>query len=256
MVAAITHARGTALPGHCGMITTSSRSTSAATETPAGLPAGTTVFPDNALDVVRVIETIGSPARVVAHSYGGSVSLVAAGTFPEYFTALAAIEGTHSLNPPDEERVGPAWVRRWADRLRSFEGEKPRVYPTLEDAEARMKEANSRLPDEIVPGLAAYASKPVDGGFIWKYDHWVNARTSMELRRSELPAFWEAVTCPVLLFVASESHARRRQHPSPEDHLRSARTVEIQGAGHWIHHDQPEAFMRELRPFLAAAGPR
>ena len=219
-------------------------------------PGGNYGLPDNALDVVRVIETVGAPARVVAHSYGGSVCLVAAGSFPEHFSALAAIEGTHSLNPPDEERVGPAWVRRWGDRVRSFEGETPRVYATLEDAEARMKEANSRLPDEILPGLAGYASKPVDGGFIWKYDHWVNARTSMELRRSELPAFWEAITCPVLLFLGGESHARRRQHPSPEDHLRTSRTVEIAGAGHWIHHDQPEAFLGELRPFLASAGSR
>lgn len=219
-------------------------------------PGGNYGLPDNALDVVRVIESVGAPARVVAHSYGGSISLVAAGAYPEFFSALVAIEGTHSLNPPDDERVGPAWVRRWGDRLRSFEVEQPRVYPTLDDAEARMKEANSRLPDAILPGLAQYASKPVDGGFIWKYDHWVNSRTSMELRRSELPSFWEAVTCPVLLLLGSESHSRRRQHPSPERHLRSARTVEIPGAGHWIHHDQPEAFLREVRPFLASASSR
>ena len=219
-------------------------------------PGGNYGLPDNALDVVRIIETVGAPARVVAHSYGGSVSLVAAGTFPEHFAALAVIEGTHSLNPPDEEHVGPAWMRRWADRVRSFESEQPRVYPTLETAEARMKEANARLPDAILPGLAAYASKPIDGGFIWKYDHWVNSRTSMELRRSELPAFWEAITCPVLLFLGGESHSRRRQHPAPEQHLHSSRTVEIPAAGHWIHHDQPEAFLRELRPFLAGIGTR
>ena len=59
-----------------------------------------------------------------------------------------------------------------------------------------------------LPGLAGYASRPVDGGFIWKYDLWVNGRTSMEIRRSELPAFWEAITCPVLLFVGGESHSR------------------------------------------------
>ena len=70
-------------------------------------------LPDCALDLVRVIETIGSPARVVAHSYGGAVSLLAAGTYPEHFAAVAAIEGTHSLNPPEEDGVGPAWVRKW-----------------------------------------------------------------------------------------------------------------------------------------------
>ena len=216
-------------------------------------PGGNYGLTDNALDIVRVIETAGSPTRVLAHSYGGSVSLVAAGTYPEHFAALAVLEGTHSLNPPDEEVVGPAWVRRWGDRLRSFETQEPRVYPDLESAAARMKEANRRLPDEMLPALAQHASRAVEGGFIWKYDHWVNARTSMEVRRSELPAFWEAIECPVLLFTGSESHSRRRQHPSPERHFRNSRTVEIAGAGHWIHHDQPEVLLRELRPFFSSA---
>ncbi len=216
-------------------------------------PGGNYGLPDNALDLIRVIETVGSPARVVGHSYGGSVCLVAAGTYPEHFAALGIFEGTHSLNPGDDERVGPAWVRRWGDRLRSFESQQPRVYPDLETAAHRMKVANPRLPDEMLPGLAGYAAKPVGGGLTWKYDHWVNARTSMELRRSELPAFWEAIECPVLLLVGTESHSRRRQHPAPGRHFRESRTVEIQGAGHWLHHDQPEAVLRELRPFLGAA---
>jgi len=37
--------------------------------------------------------------------------------------------------------------------------------------------------------------------------------------------------------------------PDDED----VRVVEIPGAGHWLHHDQPEAVLRELRPFLAAS---
>lgn len=214
-------------------------------------PGGNYGLPDNAVDVVRVIEEAGSPARVVAHSYGGSVCLVAAGAYPEHFARLAVLEGTHSLNPLDSETVGPQWVRRWGDRLRSFETQQPRVYPDLGAAAERMKEANPRLPDEILPGLAGYAARPVDGGYIWKYDLWVNGRTSMELRRSELPAFWEAITCPVLLVVGGDSPQRRRQHPNPERHFRHSRTVQIDGAGHWLHHDQPEAVIRELRSFLA-----
>ncbi|MDZ7726901.1 MAG: alpha/beta fold hydrolase [Dehalococcoidia bacterium] len=34
-------------------------------------PGGNYGLPDNALDIVRVVETVGSPARVLAHSYGG-----------------------------------------------------------------------------------------------------------------------------------------------------------------------------------------
>lgn len=214
-------------------------------------PGGNYGLPDNALDLVRVIEATGSPARVVSHSYGGAVSLVAAGTYPEHFSRLAVMEGTHSLNPPESDTVTPGWVRRWGDRLRSFETQKPRVYPDIAAAATRMKEANQRLPDDLLPGLAAYASRPLGDGYVWKYDLWVNGRTSMELRRDELPAFWEAIACPVLLLVGEDSPQRRRQHPAPGQHFRDSRTVEIAGAGHWMHHDQTDAVIPELRAFLA-----
>lgn len=216
-------------------------------------PGGNYGLPDNALDIVRVVETVGSPARVVSHSYGGSVCLFAAGLYPEHFRALAVIEGAHSLNPQNATKADPGWVRAWADRMRRFESQQPRVYRTLEEAAARMKEANPRLPDAILPDLARYAAMPVEGGYIWKYDLWVNGRTSMEIRRDELPAFWENIACPVLLFIGSESHAAQRQHPHPEQHIRGLRTVRIEGAGHWIHHDQPQALLDELRPFLSEA---
>ncbi|MDZ7726902.1 MAG: hypothetical protein U5Q44_01190 [Dehalococcoidia bacterium] len=115
--------------------------------------------------------------------------------------------------------MGPAWIRRWGDRLRSFEGRTPPVYESLEAATERMREANPRLPDDFVPHLAKYATRPVDGGYTWKYDPWVNGRLSMEVRRSELPAFWEAITCPVLLVTGEESRARARQHPDAEQAL-------------------------------------
>lgn len=214
-------------------------------------PGGTYGLPDNALDVVRVIEAVGAPARVLAHSYGGSVCLVAAGTYPDHFAALAAIEGTHSLNPADGE-MGPRWLRAWGDRARGFEGRAPRVYPDLAAAAERVHEANPRLPDDLVPHIAAYAAKPVEGGYIWKYDPWVNARTSMEIRRDELPRFWAAVTCPVLLVFARET--RPNQRPDAERFFRDARTVRIDDAGHWVHHDQPDALLAALRPFFAEAG--
>ncbi len=214
-------------------------------------PGGNYGLPDIALDVVRVIEATGSPAIVVGHSYGGSVSLVAAGTFPEHFRALVALEGTHSLNPPQFESVGPAWLRSWADRLRDFETQTPRVYPDLEAAARRMLEANPRLPADFLPHLAKFASRPVDGGYVWKYDFWVNGRTSMELRRSELPGFWRAVACPVLLLNGEDSRVRSRQHPDAGKYLRDLRSATIEGAGHWMHHDQPEAVISQIRRFLA-----
>ena len=212
-------------------------------------PGGTYGLSDNAIDLIRVIETVGAPARVLAHSYGGSVSLIAAGTYPEHFTRLAVIEGTHSLNPRDETEMGPRWLRTWGDRIRSYEDSAPRVYPTLDAAAERVAEANPRLPADFVSHLTAYAAKPVEGGYVWKYDWWVNGRTSMEVRREELPRFWAAVECPVLHVFAR--HGQADQVHDAEKYFKDARTVFVEDAGHWLHHDQPEAALAALRPFLA-----
>lgn len=215
-------------------------------------PGGNYGLPDNALDVVRVIETVGSPARVLAHSYGGSVSLLAAGTYPEHFSSLVVIEGTHSLNPRDQE-MGPGWVRQWGDRLRSFEGATQRVYADLAAAEARVREANPRLPEDFTPHLTRHASRPVEGGYVWKYDWWVNGRTSMEVRREELPRFWSAIECPVLLLFARASRVSQRTDAG--DFIRDSRTAFIEDAGHWLHHDQLEATLAQVRPFFAEHPP-
>ena len=209
-------------------------------------------LPDNAVDLVRLVETVGSPARILAHSYGGSVTMVAAGSYPEHFSALAIIEGTHSLNPTETPEMGPEWVRAWADRIRSYEGSKPRVYPDLAAAAERVLQANPRLPAEFVPHLTAWAAKAVEDGYIWKYDWWVNGRTSMEIRHDELPRFWEAIECPVLHLFARGG--RLGQRFDAERHFRDARTALIDDAGHWAHHDQPEAVLAAVGPFLERLG--
>ncbi|MDA0815647.1 MAG: alpha/beta hydrolase [Chloroflexi bacterium] len=209
---------------------------------------GSYTIPDNVLDVVRCIETVGSPARVLGHSYGASISLVAAGTFPEHFAALAAIDGTHSSNPADTDGMGPQWLRRWADRVREFESSVPVVYPDIQAAEQRVRQANPKLPDDLVPHLTRWAAQPVEGGYIWKYDWWVNNRTSMEIRREELERFWGAIECPVMLIAGGGS--RSRQRTDAEQYFRNARSLVVEGAGHWVHHEQPEAVLGAVRPFF------
>jgi pimeloyl-ACP methyl ester carboxylesterase len=211
---------------------------------------GTYGLPDNALDVVKLIDLVGAPARVLGHSYGGSVSLIAAGTFPEHFASLAVIEGTHSLNPSEPQEMGPRWLRQWGDRVRSYESSTPRVYPDLAAAEERVRDANPKLPRDLSPHLTRWAARPVEGGYVWKYDWWVNGRTSMEIRKDELERFWDAVECPTLHLFARESNSRQR--PDAAKYFRDARTAWIENAGHWAHHEQPEAVLAVLRPFFAA----
>jgi len=215
-------------------------------------------LPDNALDLVRVIEAASGEkvaasrrAIVIGHSFGGAVTLVAAGTYPEYFGGIVNIEGTHSLVPREgRDGMRPEWLRAWGDRVRAFELEKPVVYQTFDAAVARMRQGNPQLDDDWLRHLSRYASRKIEGGYVWKYDWWVNARNSMEIRHDELPVFWQNIACPVLLLLSSSSTQRSSQREDAMTYFRDAQVLEVADSGHWIQHDQPERTLEAIRSLL------
>ncbi len=221
-------------------------------------PGSQYAIPDVMLDVVRLAELTGQPVRIVGHSYGASTCLIAAGTFPERFAGVVAIEGTHTMNPPDfqEEGMGPKFLRRWADTVRDLEAvenEGPRVYPTREEMVQRMARSNPRQPEEWVRHLVEHGSRPVDGGFTWKFDPWQRMRTSMEIRKDELERFWANIACPVLLLFAPPARGSGRavQRHDAARLFPNARGVTIDDTGHPIQHDQPDRTIEEMRKFFA-----
>ena len=204
-------------------------------------------------DLLRLLEIVGTPAVVMAHSYGGQVATMTAATYPDMVSALISIEGTASNQPPAFPRMSPEWVRTWVGRVREFEVPSARVYKTVEEAAARIAEANPRLPADFVPDIARYAVKPVEGGYVWKFDNWVHGRTSMDIRTDEREAFWGAIACPVLLFYGELSHMAHRQGVADAEHFKDARAILVPEAAHWVHHDRPDLVISEVRTFLAAA---
>ncbi len=211
-------------------------------------------IPDLAIDVVRLVEEVGAPAKIVGHSFGASTTLIAAGTFPELFDGVIAIEGTHSLNPPEfmDEGMGPNWLRMYADRVREYEDMTPTVYPTLEEVTHRLARQNPHQRHEWVEHLAQYGAKKVEGGYIWKWDLWVRGRTSMELRREELERFWANIDCPVLLLFASSGTGRAAQRLDAAPLFKDARSIVVDPATHTVQHDQPERTIAEMKSFLAS----
>ena len=210
--------------------------------------------PDFVPDLLRLVEILGGGTAIVAHSFGGRVATVTAGTYPGLFSAFVAIEGTSSLQPGEFPEMSPAWMREWSERVRSFETPTFRVYRSIEEAAERIAAANPRLPADFVPHIARYAVKPVEGGYVWKFDNWVHGRTSMEIRRDEREAFWAAIACPALLFCGDESHIAHRVSPEAAQHFADARAVTVHGAGHWVHHDQPTIVIEAMRAFLGQVG--
>ena len=62
----------------------------------------------------------------------------------------------------------------------------------------------------------------------------------------------ERIDCPVLLVRGDESWTGDPEEDGRASAFHDYRSVLIEEAGHWVHHDQLEVFMSHVERFLAA----
>ncbi|MGE0628081.1 MAG: alpha/beta fold hydrolase [Hyphomicrobiaceae bacterium] len=195
-----------------------------------------------------------APVTVIAHSLGGNVALRYTGLYPDHVRRIVAVEGLGF--GPDSKRGQMTAVERmheWIDRLRDHAARSPRRYPTLDEAIARMREANAHLNEEQVRHLTIHGiDQNEDGSFSWKFDPYVRQWAPYDMTYDEIASLWSRITCPVLLMGGTESW-----HPDPRKdgrarYFKNAEAVMFEGAGHWVHHDRLDDFMAHVVPFIEA----
>jgi pimeloyl-ACP methyl ester carboxylesterase len=207
------------------------------------------------LDVAQLIDIIGAPqVTLVGHSLGGAVSIQYAAVYPERVHKLVAIEG---LGPPpalaDRLAGRASWQRiaDWIKQVREFSARQPRRYPTVEAAAKRMLEENSFLSEEQAHHLTVHGiRRNEDGTYTWKFDNYVRVFYPQRYDVGETRELWGRVSCPTLLMRGTESWASDPGEDGRMDAFPNARLVNVAGAGHWVHHDRRDPFLRELRAFL------
>jgi pimeloyl-ACP methyl ester carboxylesterase len=194
-----------------------------------------------------------APLRVVAHSLGGNVALRYAGTFPEDVQRLVVIEGWGGIVPAQPRRQTPARMRGWIETQRSLAARQPRRYATLDDAYQRMLGANPHLSAEQAHHLTIHgANQNEDGTYSWKFDNYTHASQVLDLPGDDVRALWRNIACPVLLIAGSESWTRSSgDQTALVDGFADARHVVVDGAGHWVQHDQLDRFLDLVEDFLA-----
>jgi len=195
-----------------------------------------------------------APVSLIAHSLGGNIALRYAGIYPENLHRLVAIEG---LGPgPRTEIAGDRKplaerMRAWIDQQRAYAARVPRRYASLEAALARMQEANRHLNADQARHLTQHAvNQNEDGTYGWKFDPYVAVWPPYDMTRDAIAELWSSITCPTLLVYGKESWAKNPADDGRLDHFRNARVLGVEGAGHWVHHDQLDVFLREVRGFL------
>jgi pimeloyl-ACP methyl ester carboxylesterase len=206
-------------------------------------------------DLAQLIHQLDlSPVTIVAHSMGGNVSTRYAGLYPENVKKLVSIEGLGPspavLAKRDATPFAERW-RRWIADKRTAAGRLPKRYATIEDAYARMKAENTYLTDEQARHLTIHGvNRNEDGTWSWKFDNHLNVWGFFDMPESEIEALWREISCPTLLLYGADSWASNPEKDGRAKHFKTARVVEYENAGHWLHHDQFDRFMAELRDFL------
>lgn len=181
---------------------------------------------------------------LVGHSLGGRVSMLFAERHPEHVERLVLVD----IAAGRPANIGPD-----ADLSRIAETPPPRAFVSPDEACDYLAQLMFRAPRHMVEESVRHGMRRLDDGrYTWKYDPALLQRT-----RGRGPAvdLWETVRrieAPTLLQygdvsrVVNEELAQRMASTMPR-----CRIERIEGAGHALFTDQPDAFAASVGRFLA-----
>ncbi|MFH0942431.1 MAG: alpha/beta hydrolase [Chloroflexota bacterium] len=203
-------------------------------------------------DLAAFIEALNlKRVSLIGHSMGGNVALKYAATHPEKVARLVIVD------------IGPEMSRRVETRAAQMLSMKKDVYPSLDEAAAYLEAADPLAARELLLQEAAYLTRRLpDGGFTWKQHQMFLGGNApkpagpVSARNEEKWQMMRRVTCPTLVLRGEESDildeevARKMVAEIPLGEM-----VNIAGAGHYVHRDNPARFEKEVRHFLGLKSP-
>lgn len=206
-------------------------------------------------DLAQLAEHLDTPTlTIVAHSLGGNIALRYAGLYPERVRRVVSIEGL-GLPPKLMAERKALGVRRrmreWIVEMQALAGKSHRGYSSFEEALQRMKEANPNLSDKQIEHLTKYGVRQGDDGALsWKFDNYIRPISPVDLSPEEVEQLWAAIACPVLLCYGEDSWTSNPAQDGRASHFKDAKVKMYPKAGHWLHHDQFDLFVADLKAFL------
>ena len=194
---------------------------------------------DHAADVQTVLNAVGGgAAAVVGFSSGGLVGLALAARCPELVSSLVMVDiaPASSLSETDV----PAVPAEYGGHGQALEAER-RLSP--------------RAGERMLQAMALFGTRPVaDGKLARKHDGYFLSRWPFraDQRWVELAALEQ----PVLIVRAAESPVLSAADAARMVALaRNGSLVEVEGSGHLVPVEQPQALADAIRTFLAGRGP-
>lgn len=185
-------------------------------------------------------------ATLIAHSLGGSIAMLFAGSLPAKVKKLVLIEsaGPFARSEGDVPKLLAQWLEGEASST-----EVP-FYATQNDAAIAIKKKFPLIPDEVCAHMARHGTKATGQGYVWKYDPRLRLRSYSVLSEGQTRAFIQRIECPTLLIYGSEGDFLKSPRASRIGLFKSSRLIEITGSGHHVPHEKPNELAEVVYPFL------
>ena len=195
-------------------------------------------YPAMAGDLDEFLEIHGiHAADVMGHSMGGKTAMELALSRPEKVNKLIVVDISPFFDRPVYENIFEALVDLDVNSLKA-----------RSEADSRLAE---KVPDRMLRlFLLKNLRRDDEGNFYW--------RINLEALNSHYNRIWEPVAGdrvfegPVL-FIEGEKGGSGLSDDFPRirELFPNAGLERIAGAGHWVHSEQPEAFLDAVKRFLA-----
>ncbi len=207
---------------------------------------------EHVLDLSALIDIIGDfPIYLMGHSLGGVIVLHYTGIYPERVKKVVAIEGLGLPMGKRMDRPFSERLREWIEGVRKSETKEAKSYPNLDAAVARMREANPHLSDDVARHLTLHGTNwNSDASLIWKFDNYVRNFAPIGSKKEDLIETLSHINCPTQLFWGKESWMSNPESEGLAQAIKNYELVEVEKAGHWLHHDQLDFFLEKSSEFL------
>ena len=213
-------------------------------------------LPDFVYDLTQLVEQRSKlPVNIIAHSLGGVISMTFAGLFPEKVKNLVVIEGlifrVKALKAQNKKNTKQQLID-WIQEVKQASSRFHKRYKSIDAACNRMLDVNPKLTNEQGLHLTKHAAlQNEDNSFSWKFHQYTKIWPMFAINEEHILPIFKDITCPVLMLHGNESYV---DSPKDLDMLKYFNNIDfqcIEEAGHWVHHDQLDAVMQFIHPFLA-----
>ncbi|MCB2016799.1 MAG: alpha/beta hydrolase [Hydrogenophaga sp.] len=218
-------------------------------------------FPDYLADLDGLLDHFapGQAIDLIGHSMGGNVAMMYAGVRPERIRRLVNLEGFGM--PETRPDQAPRRYAQWLDELKALHrGDLDlKTYDGVDGVARRLMKTNPRLTPDKADWLACHWAAPDAQGrwaILGDAAHKVVNANLYQL--PEALALYAQISAPVLSVTASEDSLSQwwrgrftlAQYRERLAHVKLVTEVQIDDAGHMLHHDQPEALAHQIETFL------